>query len=180
VTRTPGALTTIARLLDQAGIPYAVIGAHGVNAWIEPRVTADVDVTADADAAAMRRLSTILAKAGWTLERQHGTTEASGPDFVRFVSVDGLVSLEVQAAKTDLQREVIRRAAVAEDGVRVATPEDLLVLKLIADRAKDQGDLAALAALPTIDWPYVERWAEAWGIRDALVRVRSATGRLRG
>ena len=84
------------------------------------------------------------------------------------------MTLEVQTAKTDLQREVIRRAVVAEDGVRIASVEDLIVLKLIANRPKDQADLLALVALPDVDWPYVERWADAWSVGDVLSRLRRA------
>ena len=122
-----GPLATIARLLEQAQVAYAVIGAHAVNAWVEPRFTADVDVTAQANTDEIRRLAAVLIDAGWSLEREHGATQPSGPDFVRFASTDGAISLEVQTAKTEFQREVIRRAFVAEDGVRIATPEDLIV-----------------------------------------------------
>ncbi len=139
------ALPTVARLLDQASIPYAVIGAHAVNAWVEPRITADIDVTAQADADAMDRLERVLTAAGWSVARTHGAAQPSGPDFVRFVSGDAVMTLEVQTAKTDFQHEVIRRAVVAEDGVRVASAEDLIVLKLIANRPKDQADLGAAA-----------------------------------
>lgn len=72
--------------------------------------------------------------------------------------------MEIQAAKTALQREVIRRAVVSEEGMRVATAEDLVILKLIADRPKDQADLAGLVRLPGLDWAHVERWAEQWGL----------------
>ena len=85
------------------------------------------------------------------------------------------MTLEVQTTKTDFQHEVIRRAVVAEDGVRVASAEDLIVLKLIANRPKDQVDLLALAALPGIDWSYVEHWADAWSVRDVLSRLQDAT-----
>ncbi len=30
------ALVDVARVFEQAGIPYAVIGAHAVNVWLEP------------------------------------------------------------------------------------------------------------------------------------------------
>jgi hypothetical protein len=32
-----GAIGRIAQLFERAGVPYAVIGAHAVKAWIEPR-----------------------------------------------------------------------------------------------------------------------------------------------
>ena len=52
--------------------------------------------------------------------------------------------------------------------MRVATVEDLIVLKLIADRTKDQADLEGLLALGALDWAYVERWATTWGVLDRL------------
>ena len=165
-------LATIARLLERAAVPYVVIGAHAVNAWVEPRITADIDVTAATDAAGMTRLERTLIAEGWSVGRTHGAEQPSGPDFVRFVSSDGVMTLEIQTAKTDFQREVVRRAAVTDDGVRVASPEDLIVLKLIANRPKDQVDLLALVALTDLDWAYVERWADAWGVRDVLERLR--------
>ena len=88
-------------------------------------------------------------------------------------SADRSLLIEVQAAKTDLQHEVIRRAVRVGDGPAIATVEDLLVLKLIANRPKDRGDLVGLAALPGIDWAYVERWAAEWGFGAALAHLRS-------
>ena len=41
-------ITRLLDLLDEAGVEYAVIGGHAVNAWLEPRFTADVDVTVHA------------------------------------------------------------------------------------------------------------------------------------
>ena len=38
------ALSKLARLLDQAGIPYAVIGAMALNEYGYRRVTVDVDI----------------------------------------------------------------------------------------------------------------------------------------
>jgi hypothetical protein len=143
-----------------------------VNAWLEPRFTADVDLTAASTPDEMARLRRGLIGAGFRVAREHGAALASGPDFVRFVAPDGALLLEVQAAKTPLQRELVQRAVVASSGLRVATVEDLLVLKLIADRPKDQGDLHGLAQLPGVDWSYVERWAREWDVADRVGRLR--------
>jgi hypothetical protein len=43
------ALERLARLLDEKGIPYAVIGAMALNEWGYRRVTVDVDVLVTAD-----------------------------------------------------------------------------------------------------------------------------------
>lgn len=167
------ALTTVARLLERAAIPYVVIGGHAVNIWLEPRFTADIDVTVQASPDDTERLKDILALEGYAVTREHGTELPSGPDFIRFRSRDGLVTLEVQAAKTEFQREAVRRALVVDSGLRVATAEDLIVFKLIANRPKDRDDLRGLVRLPDVDWPHVERWAAEWGVLDELHRLRA-------
>lgn len=167
-----GPLVEVARRLERAGVSYAVIGAHAVNVWVEPRVTADIDVTAELSASDATRLVRVFEADGFTCDRVNGDVQPSGPDFVRLVSADGIVVVEVQTAKTAYQRCVIERAVASHDRVRVATPEDLIVLKLIADRPKDRADLAALTALPDLDWDHVERWAAEWQVEDRLRRLR--------
>jgi len=168
-----GAPSAVARVIEEAGLPYAIIGGHAVNAWLEPRFTADVDITVVADGLGLAALDAAFREAGYSLTREYGAELPSGPDFVRWVSVEGDVA-EVQLAKTDFQREVVRRAVQNESGARVASPEDLIVLKLIADRAKDRIDLQGLAALPDIDWAYVEGWAREWDVLDRLDRLRGS------
>lgn len=164
-------ITRLLDLLDEAGVEYAVIGGHAVNAWLEPRFTADVDVTVHAPPATMDRLKAVLASHGYRVTGEHGATQPSGPDFVRFVSDGAGITLEVQASKTAFQREVLRRAAAAGTP-RIATPEDLIVLKLIANRPKDRIDLLGLLQLDGLDWAYVERWAAAWDVVDRLRALR--------
>lgn len=165
-------LPYLARLLASIGAEYAVIGAHAVNCWLEPRLTADIDLTVAADRTQLESLRARLTSEGFRVAREHGAGAPSGSDFVRFVSGDGEIVIEVQTAKTEFQREVIRRAVGTAEGLRVATVEDLIVLKLIADRTKDRADLEGLIALGTLDWTYVEKWAAIWGVLDRLHRMR--------
>jgi hypothetical protein len=169
-----GLFLHLGSLLTRAQIPHALIGGHAVNAWVEPRYTADIDITIQTDAAAANaRLVSALGEGGFVRTLVHGEDLPSGPDFIRYKSQDGRVTLELQAAKTAFQRELIERARPLRSGLlRVATPEDLIVLKLIADRPKDQIDLLGLAALPDLDWAYVDRWAKVWGVHERATRLR--------
>jgi hypothetical protein len=165
--------------LDRSGLDYVVIGGHAVNVWLEPRFTADVDVTIQAGPAGMDRLKDVLGGEGYRVIREHGADVASGPDFVRFVSQGEGVTLEVQTAKTEFQRESLRRAAASGNVPRIATPEDLIVMKLIANRPKDQIDLQGLVQLDGLDWAHVERWAAEWDVSDRLRALRGvAAGRI--
>ncbi len=161
--------------MEGQSIDYALIGGHAVNAWLEPRFTADVDIVVATGPDDFERLKQVLADEGFAVTREHGAGQPSGPDFVRFESDSSALILEVQAAKTAFQQEVVRRAGVGAAGPRVATVEDLIVMKLIADRAKDQVDLIGLVDLPDVDWAYIEGWAQEWQILDRLQRIRAAT-----
>ena len=62
-------LASLGNLLTRTGLPYALIGGHAVNVWIEPRFTADVDVTVQATAADLARLEASLAAEGYAVVR---------------------------------------------------------------------------------------------------------------
>ena len=61
-------LGALAEILEEAGVAYALIGGHAVNAWVEPRFTADIDVTIEAGVAQMERLTAVLERAGLTIQ----------------------------------------------------------------------------------------------------------------
>lgn len=157
--------------LADGGFEHALIGGHAVNAHVRPRMTTDVDFCIDATPQELARLERELAAQGFRVTRSHGSEQASGPDFVRFVD-DEQTTLEFQTAKTSFQRAVVSRATRVGP-LRIATVEDLLVMKAIANRAKDQRDLDELAKLPDLDWSYVVDNARAWGVDGVIDAVRS-------
>jgi hypothetical protein len=177
VDAKPDAISALLDLLDRSGVEYVVIGGHAVNAWLEPRFTADLDVTLQADPDVMARLRDVLAEKGYRVTREHGADLPSGPDFVRFVSDRESLTLEVQTAKTELQRECLRRAAASGRRPRIATAEDLIVMKLIAGRPRDEIDLLGLLRLDELDWAYIERFAVEWEVVDRLRSLRTAVAR---
>lgn len=168
------ALASIHQLLAKAKLEYALIGAHAVNAWIEPRLTADIDIVAIAPADRVAQARAVLAGQGYVAEVEPAADLASGPDFMRFTAPGNSIVLEIQVAKTEFQSEVVRRARTGENGIRIATPEDLIIMKLIAYRPKDRIDLEGLIQLPELDWSYVERWAAEWDVADRLRTVSEA------
>jgi hypothetical protein len=81
--------------------------------------------------------------------------------------------IDIITAKTDYQRLVIERATIElGEKVRVATPEDLIVLKLIANRPTDHVDTFLLGRDNPIDWEYVEHWAGLWQVTERLAQLR--------
>ncbi len=165
-------LELVARILSEAKLSHALIGGHAVNAFLPPRFTADIDITVTADPGALGRVRAALEKTGYRVTTQHEPQLPSGPDFVRFEREQDDPPIELQAAKTQFQKTVIERACPTGSGLAVATVEDLIVLKLIANRPKDLADLAGLVKVPSVDWDHVEKWAREWEVLDRLTRVR--------
>jgi hypothetical protein len=161
-------------LFEADGLGHVLIGGQAVNIWLSPRVTGDYDFTVTADRAAIEKVEADLRARGFDYIRRDDALEPSGPDFIRMT--DGKkVIVDLQPAKTDYQELVIERAVPLFGGtVRLATPEDLIVLKLIANRSKDQYDLSRLVSIPGIDWEYVEHWCRIWDVAAKLAALRAA------
>ena len=85
------------------------------------------------------------------------------------------------AAETEYQRIAIRRAEEATidgDACMVLAAEDVIVLKMIANRYKDLADVESiLEAGVELDRAYLEDWLERW---DVTVRFRAIEDEVAG
>lgn len=144
----------------------AFTGAVAVGVWAAPRQTKDLDLCGSLPSEEVDRLLALR-------DGIRSGAEAL-PDIVRFRVDDWDVDLFVSKGAYD--RECLRRALAVEiDGVnvRVVTPEDLLLHKMIKlrhDRKRLLQDLADIRAVletqgARLDWEYLRRWAlpEEWG-----------------
>jgi hypothetical protein len=167
-------LQDFAALLDTTGVTAALIGGQARNFWAEPRMTRDFDFTVRAERGPVLKLIDELHKRGYVSEREQGDDLASGPDFARLVNPVSGDAIDIQSAKTPYQDELLRRAQKLEPSqlLSVATPEDVIVLKLIAYRPKDIIDLAVLGVIEGLDWRYVEHWAGVWSVSSKLEGLR--------
>jgi hypothetical protein len=164
----------IAEAVAKSGIEVALIGGAAVNTFEDPRYTKDLDLTVEADRVKIGRLVESLLAAGFEVTREQDASEPSGPDFIQLRRRTTVDMVDLIVAKTEFQELVIRRALRAPGQVLpVATVEDLVILKLIANRPVDQRDAFLLARDNAIDWPYVERWAATWDVSDRLRALRA-------
>lgn len=161
---------------------FAIIGAVARNAWAPPRATTDLDLTVVADAAVLARIDDCLTRLGYRAVREQRADPAETlPDIKIFRCEDAeLRQVDFLVAKTPFEEEVLRRAPLVDVGpiqVPVASPEDVIVYKLLADRLRDRDDIAAILrtlrrAARSLDWRHVERWVRFWRIEDRLARLR--------
>jgi hypothetical protein len=135
--------------LSEIDAPWYLFGARAAILYGVARLTADVDVTV------RLRESTTGGMLADALERCGFRLRIADAEFVArtrvmpFVHEATGLPLDVVLAGPGLEDQFFAGAVVRDiDGVRVpvASAEDVVVMKLLADRPKDQEDIVAIAA----------------------------------
>ncbi len=172
-------LDAVAAVFAEAGVRAALIGGQAVNLFLEPRLTFDVDFTVVASAESLDRARDLLVARGFELTRSQVTDSGRGIDFMRFHHGPTGLGIDISQASTEFEELAIERAVKvdASQPVAAATPEDLVVFKLIANRQKDHRDAVELLQLEDLDWGYIERWAATWQVADRLQELRDLIAR---
>lgn len=153
-------LADLVAALTPAGVGWYLFGAQAAIVYGAARLTADVDVTVRLpDAMSSQSLAHHLVDGGFRLR-------VSDPDFIDrtrvipFVHHGTALPLDVVLAGPGIEDQFLSRVHVRTiEGVqvRVASPEDLIVMKILAGRPKDLEDVrAVVAALGTqLDRDYI-------------------------
>ena len=154
-------LARLAGEFDVRQLPYMVIGGQAVLVHGEPRLTRDIDVTIGATPDALEDVLGAVRHVGLKplVENLH--------EFVRDTwvlpcgDIQSGIRVDLMFSFTAFEREAMNRAVpVHMDNrtVRVATAEDLVILKILAARPRDLEDArTVLLKNPALDHSYVTR-----------------------
>ncbi|HUG94350.1 MAG TPA: hypothetical protein VML55_26200 [Planctomycetaceae bacterium] len=174
------ALTHALRQFARMQVPYAVMGGLAVRIYAIPRPTYDLDFTLAIDRYRLPELYRALDSEGYTVLDPYlrgWIDEVAGMPLVKFrlyLGAEG-VDVDVFLAESPYQHELIARRRVEDiDGTPVCfvSPEDLVLLKLVARRPRDISDVAdVLFTQGQFDEAYLRRWAGELGVSDALDEV---------
>lgn len=167
----------IVGLFERLSIPYAIMGGLAVRMHALPRPTFDVDFTVSM----ARDALPVLYKSAEELDYAIPTAYAAGwVDTVKGLPVvklqyfigDRSIDVDVFLAETDFQRELLaRRQRQEAEGWQgwFVTAEDLILLKLLADRPKDRTDVADILFIQgNLDETYLRVWSERLGVVAVL------------
>lgn len=159
MTALDRAISAITQVLESLHVEYAIVGGIANAVWGEPRATVDVDVTVSVENDALPQTVESIAK-------HFRAPVADTAAFVQQTRVlpldtDEGVRIDVIFALLPFEIDAIRRARSVSLGgrtVAVATPEDLILMKIISDRARDLADAEGLVRrrLQTLDRAYLE------------------------
>ena len=131
-----GIIREVAQLADRQGVQAVLCGGMAVQMYGYVRATKDIDFIAD------RPLQALL---------KVGSLSFGGDVYnVRLGSIETTVDWILRAD----ERKIIYDAAVLEariiDGIRVITPEWLVIVKIAANRTKDEEDINFLLSQPQL------------------------------
>jgi predicted nucleotidyltransferase len=138
-------LKQVAGVLERAGVPYMVIGGLANLAWGEPRTTMDVDITVNTGETSIPAILELAKELGSLLAEDPEEVAERG----RLVPIRTLGGVRVDMALATLPFELdaIARARIIDlEGVEipVCTPEDLIVMKSVSQRARDHEDVIGI------------------------------------
>ena len=178
------ALAALAALVSEWRAPCALVGGLAMVLRARPRLTRDVDLVITVPEGSSGALLEAARRHGFAYDEQETRTFVEG-GLVRlwFTQTPGAprqesVGVDLLFANDALSESVVARAQMQDfDGIRlpVATAEDLLLMKLDANRPTDLDDALALKDVfgESLDRDYIERWAAQL---DLTKRVEALLG----
>ncbi|MFZ1475357.1 MAG: hypothetical protein WBE17_10665, partial [Anaerolineae bacterium] len=146
---------------EEAGVPSVVIGGLAVSAWGEPRLTRDADLKVLARRDERGRILELVSD---FTPLHADPDEAFRRHGIAFFQDPAGTRVDVMLAETTFDETAIGRARVMElkPGlvVRVCSPEDLIVYKMVSLRTKDRVDVEGIIKRQgnRLDDRYVENW----------------------
>lgn len=169
MTENESLLVRTARGLDEAGIPYMLVGGQAVTFHGIPRFTEDIDITIGLSADGVEEMLSFCRDAGLSALPDDPATFVRSTNVLPVSDPTSGVRVDFIFSSVPFERSAIERAVkvtVRGAGVRVATPEDLVLYKLFAGRPRDVEDARGIVTVrrEDLDWEYLRKWAEEFSV----------------
>jgi hypothetical protein len=171
------ALRDIAGIFESLGASYAVMGGAAVRIHGIPRPTHDVDFTVALPRARLQEFFDCAVSAGYAIPEEYfrgWVDQVAGMPLVkvRMYLQDHGIDVDIFLAESEFQGSLLarRRREEFEGGhIWFVSPEDLILLKLIAGRPRDLLDVQDVFFVQgQVDESYLRRWAAALSVTDRL------------
>ena len=157
-------VAAVSRELRSRNVPHILIGGQAVLLHGAPRLTQDIDVSLSVGPEEVAVVEDACTAIGLK------PLVAAPVDFARetFVlpvrSGSSGVRVDFIFSNTEFERVAVDRAvqvALSGEAVPFASPEDLILFKLFAGRARDIDDVRSIVGRQGagLDWSHIERWA---------------------
>ncbi len=140
-------LAALADVLRARGTRWYLFGAQAVIIWGAPRLSADVDVTAEIELEEAGAFVALMEQAGFALRIPDVEDFVARTRVLPFLHLETGIPLDLVLAGPGLEEQFLDRARdveVAGMTMPVISPEDLIVTKILAGRPKDIDDVRGI------------------------------------
>lgn len=166
------ALAVLLAHFNRRNVQYALAGGWAFTALIEPRATTDIDLLILLDHPSRETIQSLLASVFESLIVHPAPMTMRGISMWLAVGVrrrEEVVVDSILAHSAFLQSALSRKQQIPLRGefISIVSLEDLILLKMLADRLQDRADLEKIEARKDelqIDWAYVDRWKAELGL----------------
>jgi len=150
-------------------IRYCLIGGIAAGYWGEPRYTQDMDFTVVSRTRSLDDIIELFKKDGFKV-RSNGKNQCQVFQKGKLKFMADLILAEV-----DYQDWVVDRAidiTVFDIKTKICTAEDLIILKLIANRRRDLLDIETVLKRMDrqLDKEYLKKWFEFWKLEERFIK----------
>jgi hypothetical protein len=170
----------VIRAFASLNADWMFIGAIPVAAWGQPRATTDADFAVSLDLLEAESLDRALIAEGF--EKLSGPTEIPQKRLILSKYWESATSFGIDVffssgyATGKFQRVALaRKKFVTFEGQAhpVASPEDLILYKVLAYRQKDLDDVGTVLERQwaTLEWEHVRQWSDQLGIANLMKDV---------
>ncbi|HNS18874.1 MAG TPA: hypothetical protein PKH24_00165 [Sedimentisphaerales bacterium] len=173
-------LGRLIQLLDEAEIPYMVVGSVGSSVHGRPRATHDADVVIDPTPGQIESLLDLL-EGGNYVSRDAAREALCRRTMFNVVDLNGgwKADFIIRKDRPFSRQEFERRCQVDAMGqvLWVVSPEDVILSKLEWMKGRESdvqySDAVGVAAAQwgSLDLEYLQKWAGELGVRDELIEV---------
>jgi hypothetical protein len=176
-------LDALIALLNRMSVDYVIMGGLAVRAYSIPRATEDVDITLALDLERLPELYQELEEQDYVVPEPYKSgwlDELKGMHLVKLRRYlgDHSIDVDVFLVETAFQEQVMERRQIAEVEGRpywIATPEDLVLLKLVSGRPRDWIDVGdVFFTQGDLDVAYMRQWAKELGVEQQLEKALAA------
>jgi hypothetical protein len=172
--------------MDRLGIAYFVTGSHAAMLYGEPRLTYDIDVAVHLRLGDLRPLVEMFAEPEFYLDADSLRQAVETDTQTNIIHVPSGVKIDLmhppRTAYHEMRFSRARVITIANTEVRVAAPEDVILMKLVyyheGKSEKHLRDIASILKVSEalIDRVYINRWAPSLGVGDAWRNFTAGSG----
>ena len=171
------AIEDVIGVFDSPGLDYAIMGGSAVRVYGIPRATYDVDFTTALHRDSLPELYRRAQELGYTVPDvylQGWIDQVGGMPLIKIrLLLDGReIDVDIFLAESPYQVSLLDRRRWAKlNGIDawLVSPEDLVLLKLLANRPRDVADVGDVFFMQgQLDVGYMREWAPKIGVANRL------------